>query len=48
MLKMNFNGAVLTFKVTYTCPEYVFCECPEKPEARGFFTNEFVKRNTVD
>lgn len=44
-LQMLFQGAVLTFQVTYQCPDYIFCECPTKPECRGFFTTQYVSKN---
>lgn len=30
------------FKVLYKDERYCFCECPENPALRGFFTREFV------
>lgn len=44
-IKMRFQGKLLTFQVTYQCPEYLFCECNENPAARGFFTMGYVKEN---
>jgi len=46
-IKMKFNGKELTFNVTYQCPEYVFCECPAEPSARGFFTQKYLSENTL-
>lgn len=44
-IKMLFLGKVETFSVTYTCPQYIFCECQSNPSARGFFTTEYVNKN---
>lgn len=45
ILKMTYQGKVETFKVTYKCDAYIFCECISNPAARGFFTNQFVQNN---
>lgn len=44
-IKMLFQGKVETFRVSYECTEYIFCECDLNPSARGFFTKEYVERN---
>ena len=44
---MMFNGKAETFKVTYECKDYIFCECASNPSARGFFTTGYIDLNTV-
>lgn len=44
-IKMQLGDLVLNFIVTYEGSEYIFCECPEKPEARGFFTNQYINKH---
>lgn len=44
-IKMQFQGKQYTFEVYYECPSYIFCECPEYPSARGFFTSGYVQAN---
>lgn len=44
-IRMMFQGNILTFRVTYECEMYMFCECDTKPEARGFFTKMYVALN---
>lgn len=44
-IKMNYQGKVLEFTITYECKEYIFCECAAEPSARGFFTTKYVTNN---
>lgn len=45
--KMTVNGQVAIFRPTYQCPEYIFCECDVNPSLRGFFTINFLKKNSI-
>jgi hypothetical protein len=45
-IKMMFQGHIQKFQITYECPAYIFCECREKPEARGFFTRKYIQTNS--
>jgi hypothetical protein len=47
-IRMMFQGEVQMFRITYECPEYIFCECLTKPEARGFYTIQYILKNKVD
>lgn len=46
-IKMTFQGKTYTFQIGYKCDAYCFLECREKPENRGFFTNNYIQANLV-
>ncbi len=44
-ITMLHQGEMKEFRITYECPEYVFCECDADPGARGFFTRNYIAKN---